>query len=128
MTLAPLLNATTAVQIHVIAAAAALLSGAAVVFLTKGTGTHLALGRIAAAGLVVAALSSYWIRHWGGFSPIHLLSILTLVSVALGVFYRRRGDVANHKRWMMGAYLGLVGAGLFTLLPGRIMHLVVFGG
>jgi uncharacterized membrane protein len=30
---------------------------------------------------------------------------------------------------MISIYLfGLIGAGLFTLLPGRVMHLVVFGG
>ena len=128
MTLAPLLSAGPAVQLHLVAATAALLSGAAVLFLAKGTATHRFFGRLAAAGLVLAAISSYWIRHWGGFSPIHLLSILTLVSVFLGVRYRLRGDVDNHRRWMVGAYLGLVGAGVFTLLPGRIMNAVVFGG
>jgi uncharacterized membrane protein len=128
LTLAPLYSATLAIQIHVIAAAAALVSGAAVVFLRKGTSIHLLLGRIAATGMGIAAISSYWIRHWGGFSWIHLLSILTLISITFGVFFRRRGDIANHKRWMMGAYAGLVGAGLFTILPGRVMNAVLFGG
>ncbi|HRJ69651.1 MAG TPA: DUF2306 domain-containing protein [Beijerinckiaceae bacterium] len=127
MSLQPLLAATPAIQVHFVAAAAALLSGAAVLFLTKGTRLHRLIGGLAAAALLVTAISSFWIRHWGGYSPIHLLSILTLVSVSLGIWFRRRGDLANHKRWMLGAYFGLIGAGLFTILPGRLMHAVVFG-
>lgn len=128
MTLEPLWIAAPAIQIHVVAAAAALLSGAAVLFLAKGTARHRLFGQIAAAGLVAAAVSSFWIARQGGYSLIHLLSILTLVSVTLGMVYRRRGNLENHRRWMVGAYFGLVGAGLFTLLPGRVMHAVVFGG
>lgn len=128
MSLSPLLAAPPAIQIHFLAAIAALLSGAAVVFLRKGTPRHRLLGRIAAAGMATAAITSYWIRPAsGGFSWIHLLSILTLVSLTIGLIARRRGDIRTHKRWMIGAYSGLVVAGLFTLLPGRIMHAVVFG-
>ena len=128
MTLAPLLNASLAIQLHVIAAAAALLSGAAVVFLAKGTGAHRLWGGLAAAALLVTSLSSFWIQSLGTFSPIHLLSINTLVGVCLGIWYRRQGQIRKHRMWMTGCYLGLVGAGLFTLLPGRVMHAVVFGG
>jgi uncharacterized membrane protein len=40
-----------------------------------------------------------------------------------------RGAIAspNHKRAMTGIFLGaLIIAGLFTFLPGRIMHAIVF--
>jgi uncharacterized membrane protein len=37
--------------------------------------------------------------------------------------------VRAHRSAMLGLFLGaLVIAGLFTLVPGRIMHAVVFGG
>jgi uncharacterized membrane protein len=40
----------------------------------------------------------------------------------------RRHMVANHRRHMLGLFLGaLVIAGAFTFWPGRIMHAVVFG-
>lgn len=40
-----------------------------------------------------------------------------------------RHDVAQHRRVMIGIFIGaLVIAGAFTLLPGRIMSRVVFGG
>ena len=40
----------------------------------------------------------------------------------------RRHNVARHKRTMMGLFGGaLIIAGLFALMPGRIMHAVIFG-
>jgi membrane associated rhomboid family serine protease len=41
----------------------------------------------------------------------------------------RRGDTRLHKRIAAGLYFGgIVLAGLFTFVPGRIMHAVVFTG
>ncbi len=64
----------------------------------------------------------------GTWSPIHLLAIFTLVMVPLAVRHAHRHNVGQHRRAMMGIFLGaLVIAGLFTFMPGRIMHAVVFG-
>ena len=77
------------------------------------------------------AISSFWIqqiRLWGPWSPIHLLSIFTLITVPLGVWQAHRHRVAAHRLIMILIFSGaLVIAGLFTLVPGRIMHAVVFG-
>ena len=65
---------------------------------------------------------------WGPWSPIHLLAIFTLVMVPLAVWQAHRHAVAQHQWAMISIFTGaLVIAGLFTLLPGRIMHAVVFG-
>jgi uncharacterized membrane protein len=46
----------------------------------------------------------------------------------LGVWRAHRHEVAGHRRVMILTFGGaLVVAGLFTLVPGRIMHGVVFG-
>jgi uncharacterized membrane protein len=64
----------------------------------------------------------------GEWSPIHLLSILVLVTVPLGVWRAHRHEVAAHRRIMISVFASaLVIAGPFALLPGRIMHAVVFG-
>lgn len=77
------------------------------------------------------AVSSFWIqqiRLVGPFSPIHLLSILVLIAVPLAVWHAHMHRVAKHRRVMISLYVfALIGAGVFTLLPGRIMHTVVFG-
>jgi uncharacterized membrane protein len=81
--------------------------------------------------MAVIAISSFWIhdiRLIGPFSPIHLLSIFTLAILPLAVWHARRHRVERHRKAMTSIFVGaLVIAGLFTLLPGRIMHHVVFG-
>jgi uncharacterized membrane protein len=55
-------------------------------------------------------------------------SIFTAVMLPLGVVHARRHRVKQHRATMIGLFLGaLIVAGIFTLLPGRIMHDVVFG-
>jgi uncharacterized membrane protein len=76
-------------------------------------------------------VSSLWINHIrlvGPFGPIHFLSIFTLVMLPLAVWKAHSHQVAAHRRIMISLFLGaLLIAGLFTLLPGRIIHKVVFG-
>jgi uncharacterized membrane protein len=97
----------------------------------KGTLPHRTLGWIWVALMTAVAASSLWIhqiRLVGPWSPIHLLSIFTLAMLPLAVWRAHRHDVAAHRRIMISLFLGaLLIAGLFTLLPGRIMHAVVFG-
>ena len=82
--------------------------------------------------MLIVAISSFWIheiRLWGPWSPIHLLSILTLASLPGALYYAHTHQVLRHRNAMLSLFLGaLVIAGIFTFLPGRIMHKVVFGG
>jgi uncharacterized membrane protein len=79
----------------------------------------------------VVAGSSFWInqlRVIGPWSPIHLLSIFALVMLPLAVWKAHSHQVAAHRRIMISLFAGaLLIAGLLTLLPGRVMHKVVFG-
>jgi len=97
----------------------------------KGTLPHRALGWVWVVLMLVVALSSFWIheiRLVGPWSPIHLLSIFSLVTLALGVMAARTRNVRRHKITMISIFFGaLVIAGLFTFMPGRIMHAVIFG-
>jgi uncharacterized membrane protein len=131
MSLAPLLNAAPAIPAHAFAAMAAFLLGAVQLAAPKGTLPHRAIGWIWVALMAIVAASSFWvhqIRLFGPWSPIHLLSIFTLLMLPLAVWRAHQHRVADHRRIMVALFLGaLVIAGLFTLLPGRIMHAVVFG-
>jgi uncharacterized membrane protein len=64
----------------------------------------------------------------GQFSPIHLLSILTLVTLPFAIWARRIGRIRSHRAAMISLYVSLVAAGLFTLLPSRLIGHAVFGG
>ncbi|WGS17233.1 MULTISPECIES: DUF2306 domain-containing protein [unclassified Bradyrhizobium] len=131
MSLAPLLDAAPAIPFHAFAALAAFVLGSIQLAAPKGTLPHRTLGWIWVILMLVVALSSFWIhqiRLMGPWSPIHLLSIFTLMMLALGVAAARTRDVRRHKFTMIGIFFGaLVIAGLFTLMPGRIMHAVVLG-
>jgi uncharacterized membrane protein len=131
MDLAPLLNAAPAIPVHAFAAMAAFVLGAVQLAAPKGTLAHRMLGWIWVILMVLVAGSSFWIhqiRLLGPWSPIHLLSIFVLIMLPLAVWRAHRHDVSAHRRIMIGVFSGaLVIAGLFTLLPGRIMHTVVFG-
>jgi uncharacterized membrane protein len=131
MALAPLLDATPPIPLHAIAAMTAFVLGVVQLSAPKGTLPHRTLGWIWVGLMLAVAISSFWIhqiRLAGIWSPIHLLSILVLVSVPLGVWRAHRHQVGDHRLIMISVFTGaLVIAGLFTLLPGRIMYSVVFG-
>jgi uncharacterized membrane protein len=131
MSLAPLLDAAPQIPLHAFAAMAAFVLGLIQFAAPKGTLPHRTIGWIWVALMAAVAVSSFWIhqiRLLGPFSPIHLLSIFTLAMLPFGVWFAHRHRVADHRRVMVLMFSGaLVIAGLFTLLPGRIMHTVVFG-
>lgn len=112
------------VLVHLIAALLALAIGALNLARRKGTGAHRALGWVWVALMATAALSSFWIfglRNGAGPSLVHLLSAWTLVALACAIYFIRRGNVRAHKAFMIGTFLGLVGAGLGALAPGRLL-------
>jgi uncharacterized membrane protein len=131
VSLAPLLNAEPAIQLHAFTAMAAFALGAVQLSAPKGTLPHRTAGWIWVALMVIVAVSSFFIhdlRMWDAWSPIHLLSVFTLAMLPLAVMHARRHRVDRHRRAMIAIFVGaLVIAGLFTLAPGRIMHAVVFG-
>ena len=77
--------------------------------------------------MAVTALSSAFIQATdlpdvGGFTPIHLLTVVTAVALPLGIWRIRHGQVQAHRRTMTRLFVGAcVVAGLFTLWPGRFL-------
>jgi uncharacterized membrane protein len=131
MSLAPLLNAAPAIPLHAFAAMAAFVLGIVQFAAPKGTLPHRTVGWIWVVLMATVAISSFWIheiRLLGPWSPIHLLSIFTLIVPPIAVWRARNHRVADHRRIMIFIFAGaLVVAGLFTFVPGRVMHAVVFG-
>ena len=131
MSLAPLLNASPTIQVHAFAAMTAFALGIVQLSAPKGTLPHRAMGFVWVALMFAVVISSFFIhviRLWGPWSPIHLLSIFTLIMLPIGVWRAHEHDVPRHRRTMIGLFTGaLVVAGIFTFYPGRIMHAVVFG-
>lgn len=131
MTLEPLLAAEPAIQIHTFAALIALALGMVQFTSRRGSWLHRMSGWTWVLLMGVTAVSSFFIHRIqlvGIWSPIHLLSVFTLVMLWLAIRAAKRGDISRHRSMMISLFgFALVGAGLFTLLPGRLMHVVLFG-
>ena len=115
-------SAPIALTIHVGTVVPALFLGGVIAVMRKGTRLHKILGRTWATLMMITAISSFWLQGLvGGIGPIHIFSVITLISIPRAIWAIRKGNVLVHKRAMMGPYLGLVVAGLFSFLPERLM-------
>ena len=120
---------TLPIAIHLAAVAPAIAIGVIQLVAKKGSRPHKALGWVWVLAMAVAAVSSFWIygiNKTGGFSVIHLLSVWTLISLACAIYFVRRGNVPAHKGFMVGTFLGLAGAGIGAVMPGRFLSQLLF--
>ena len=109
---------------------ALMLGGYLVVRRPKGDRLPRRLGRIWVVTMYGVAGSSFGIQELrpGHFSWIHGLSAWTIVSLTIAVWAARTGRVRTHRHYVVGSYLGLVGAGLAAtafpvrLIPQTIVH------
>lgn len=128
---------TPAIAIHVTAALGAVATGAAALWARRMRAQrprlHRAFGYAWVTLMVVTAVSALFI-HGGrlpniaGFSPIHLLVPFTLLAITGAFVALARGNIAVHKKIMKRTYFGAcIGAGVFTLLPGRLLGNLLWG-
>lgn len=118
---------TPLILVHSAVALAAVLIGAATLRMKKGTVQHRLFGRSWVLLMVLVALSSFWIKTSGHWSWIHVLSIGTLVLLARAIVAALQGNIKLHRRLMSGIYVGgLLIAGIFTLLPDRLLGQLVW--
>jgi len=127
-----LLEQASPIPHHALAAFAAVIIGAIQLWMRKGGRVHRIMGYIWVALMAIVALSSFFIheiRLIGAFSPIHLLSIFTLWSLYMAIRTAKDRRINAHRRWMQNLYvMALLITAAFTFLPGRTMHMVLFGG
>ena len=123
-----LFEQTSPIPHHVLAAFAAVILGAAQLWMPKGGRVHRIMGHIWVTLMAIVSLSSFFIhelRLVGAFSP----SIFTLWSLYMAIRAAKDRRINAHRRWMQNLYvMALLITGAFTFLPGRTMHMVLFGG
>jgi uncharacterized membrane protein len=131
MTWQPLWNDGLIISAHALAALVAMGAGAVQFATPKGTKLHLLLGYSWVGMMALVAGSSFWIHQFqviGPYSPIHILSAITLVTLWYSIRAARAGRIKAHRSAMITLYLtALMLTGAFTLIPGRTMHAVLFG-
>ncbi len=132
MNIQAFLDASPVIQVHVLTASGALILGAVQLLGPKGTLPHRTLGMVWAGLMALTALTAIFIHevNEGSFSPIHLFVPLTLFGlVGLARSVRRGARKGDHRRQVLILYFAaLVLPGLFTLVPGRLLHTVFLAG
>lgn len=109
------------------------LIGTVLLFRKKGTPIHRLLGKIFSVLMIVTALITLFMEARVGptlfdhFGFIHLFSVLVLYLVPSAILKVRSGDIKGHRSDMVGVYIGgLVIAGSFAFMPGRLLHQWIF--
>jgi uncharacterized membrane protein len=95
-----------------------------ILWMRRGTFRHRVMGYIWVMSLTVTALISFRLRFNpdGGFSPIHLLSVFTLVMLVPLVLSAHRHQHAKHRSAVRGLCIGaLLIAGFFTFPFNRLL-------
>src|SRR4051794_16403086 len=122
---------TVLIAAHAVGATLAVLLGAYVVLRQrKGDLLHRRGGRVWMASMYWVAFSSFGIKRLtpGHFSWIHGLSAWTIVSLTVAIWAAATHRIALHQQFVVGSYLGLVGAGLAAvafpqrLVPQTVVH------
>lgn len=120
------------IPLHAYSAMFALVVGTLQWFTRKGSTVHVATGYTWVISMLIVCISSFWIHEiktYGNYSPIHLLTLWTLFSLAIAIYRARQHRIQSHKSWMINLYVfALIITGGFTFLPGRTMHAVFWPG
>jgi uncharacterized membrane protein len=132
------MDLTPLIAVHATAALGAVATGPVALWARRGRlqrpRLHRAFGYAWVTLMVVAAVSAIFIRdrnlpNIAGYTPIHLLIPVTLGTLVLAFVALARGRIDWHRSAMQRLYLGAcVVAGLFTLLPGRLLGRTLWGG
>lgn len=129
---------TPIIAIHMSAALAAVLTGPIALWArrarTQHPRLHRAFGYAWVTLMVITAVSAVFIRDFSlpnlaGYTPIHVLVPVTLVSLVIAFWRLARHDIRGHRTVMQQLYFwACIVAGSFTLLPQRYLGQVVWGG
>lgn len=116
-------------RIHVVAVILATLLGTVMMIGVKGQRFHRIAGWTFAVLAVIAAFSAAVMgieaRRWAW---IQLTIPFVLILLITGIMAARQHNVVRHRRLMRWQFYGsFVGAGLLTLLPGRLIWRLIFG-
>lgn len=129
---------TPIIAVHMTAALGALVTGPVALWARKGAvqrpKLHRAFGYAWVTLMVVTAVSAIFIRDFrlpnvAGYTPIHILVPVSLFGLFGAFWFLAKGNIEGHRKTMQRLYIGAcLVAGAFTLLPGRYLGQLVWGG
>jgi len=127
---------TPLIAVHMTAAIGAVVIGPFALWARMGPNKrpwlHRAMGYAYATLMLLAAVSSWFILdfnlpNWHGYTLIHLLIPVTLISLWVAFRAIARRDFVTHRITMQSLYVGAcLIAGGFTLLPSRYLGQLIW--
>ncbi|MCC2676274.1 MAG: hypothetical protein K0R89_608 [Ramlibacter sp.] len=128
---------TPVIAVHVTAALLAVVTGPVALWARRGRiqhpRLHRAFGYAWVTLMLITAVSAIFIRdrelpNIAGYTPIHLLVPVTLVSLFGAFWFLARRNIRAHQLVMRNLYIGAcLVAGAFTLLPQRFLGQLLWG-
>ncbi len=120
--------------LHLLSIIPAFLIATYLLVAPKGTSAHRRLGPVYMMLMLTSAVITLFMPAQVGptflnhFGLIHLLSMLVLYTVPSAYIAIKQGRVRKHRANMIGLYFGgLIVAGIFALMPGRLLNEWIFG-
>jgi len=114
--------------IHAAAILTLVITGWIMLALPKGNRRHRLLGWTWVSGMVLMGLSSMAVPHGDSWVAAYVGGGSALVLMAFGVYFVRRRKLRLHGRTMAMLMIALVLMTMLSVLPGRLMHQVLFAG
>jgi len=114
-------------QGHVIAILTLALAGWGILALRKGDRRHRLMGRTWVIAMSLMGIAALTIPHGASVVPAYVGGGLALALMAHAWWSIRRGRVRAHARSMAMLMVGLLFMTAVALVPGRLMHDVLFG-
>jgi uncharacterized membrane protein len=115
--------------IHLATVLLAFTLGTLLLFQKKGTVLHRFIGKYFMVLMLLTAIVALFMpaqvgpKFLGHFGFIHLFCLLVLYSVPSAYFAVRKGNIVKHKAHLIGVYVGgILIAGAFAFMPGRLLH------
>lgn len=119
--------------LHLATIAPAFFIGSYLLINPKGTPIHKLLGKAYMILMILTAFITLFMPAQVGatllnhFGFIHLFSLLTFVTVIGAYRSILKGNIQAHRVNMLGLYIGgIIIAGAFTFVPGRLLHTWLF--
>jgi len=121
-------SAPLSTRIHAITILVLVVAGWIMLALPKGDRRHRTLGWIWVGGMVAMGASSMTVPHGDSWVAAYIGGGSALALLAYGIYAVKTRRLRNHARTMAMLMIALVLMTLLSLMPGRLLHDVVFGG
>jgi uncharacterized membrane protein len=121
-------SAPLATRVHAVTILVLVVAGWIMLALPKGDRRHRTFGWIWVGAMAAMGATSLAVPHGDSWVSAYIGGGSALVLLAYGVFAVKKRRLRNHARTMAMLMIALVLMSLLSLMPGRLMHDVVFGG